>query len=719
MVRRAVTRTPRSSPWLPLALTLIAAPVLAQTPTTRQVSGSAFPVPRFIGVDAPCFSRRGSISGDGRFVAFDSIGTNVVNGDTNGHTDVFLRDVVANTSLRVSLTQSAGQGNNDSFNAAVSATGRFIAFESRASNLVPGDTNAASDVFVRDLGFGGTVSRVSVTATGGQITGASFSPAISADGRYVAFASSAANVVAGDTNGAMDVFVRDRVAGTTELVSVSSSGQVANGGSAKPVISADGRYVAFTSGASNLVANDTNGVADIFVRDRVLRATERVSVPPLVGQANGPSTACDISGDGRYVAFDSTATNLVGGDTNGVSDVFVRDRVAGVTTRASASTGGAEGNGASREPALSADGRYVAFVTDATNLGLLSDVHAGADIYLHDLLSGDTQIVSIDANGAQFVGNTPFGHPSINAGGRFVVFDGLGLSSPQTSRVVWLRDRAIVPGVSLSVSEASATEGGGLAGAGTLLFSVNLSARTTRNVTFRYWTEDVTTRAGSDYVRTVGTASIPPGAIATTIGVPVIGDSTCELARAMHLNIDVPDNATIADGQGTGTIRDDDCLTLMIGTFELSPEDAVVTAGEQVTYALSWTVPSGSWRSLDSLELRIGEGGELVWVRFDETTRTFAVVDPSTGRSSPAFAGGSPNVLAAGGAHVRLADTGFVTAGPDSPEVTLLVTLALGEAAAGATYPVEVQATSDAGQASGFEPRTSMTVVSRRPFQPR
>jgi Tol biopolymer transport system component len=195
----------------------------------------------------------------------------------------------------VSLTQSGGQGNNDSFGAAVSATGRFIAFQSRASNLVPGDTNGVTDVFVRDLGFGGTVARVSLTPTGGQVNAASQSPAISADGRYVAFVSSASTIVAGDTNGVSDVFVRDRIAGTTELVSLSTAGLAANGSSGQPAISADGRYVAFSSNASNLVANDTNGMEDVFVRDRVARMTDRVSVPPVVGQANSNSFAPDTA----------------------------------------------------------------------------------------------------------------------------------------------------------------------------------------------------------------------------------------------------------------------------------------------------------------------------------------------------------------------------------------------------------------------------------------
>lgn len=684
---------------------------LAQAPDTLLVSGNAFTVPGAIGVDAASSSSRGSLSGDGRFVAFSSAGTNLVNGDSNGFSDVFMRNLINPAQFRVSLTQSGGQGNGDSFSPAVSATGRFVAYTSRASNLVPGDTNGTADIFVRDLGFGGTVTRVNLTQTGGQANSISSSPAISADGRFVAFASSGSNLAAGDTNGTTDIFLRDLIAGTTEIVSVSTAGQVANGSSSAPVVSADGRYVAFASVASNLVGDDTNGFQDVFVRDRVARTTERASVG-AAGQTNGHSFKVDISGGGRYVAFDSAATNLVSGDGNGVNDVFVRDRIAGTTARVSVNRSGAEGNASSRDPVISADGRHVAFVTDATNLGLGEDIRAGADIYHHDRTSRTTQIVSIDPDRLLF-GSGNFGNPSISAEGRFVVFDGIERSSPQISRNVWLRDRAVDPGVRLSVSEASATEGS-LFGTGTLLFSVNLSARTTENVTFQYWTEDVTARSGSDYVRAVGTASIPPGQISTTIAVGAAGNLTCENQETMNLNIDVPQGATIGDGQGVGTIRDDDCPSRTVGEFDLSPADAVVAAGERVTYAFSWTVPSESWTDLDSLEFRVGEDGEVLWLRFDETTRTFALVDPWSGRSGPGFAAGRHARLSSGWAHVHLADTQVVTDGPDSPEVTLLLDVSFARRVAGAEFPIEVQATNDDGDESGFEPAGSVTVVRRR-----
>jgi Tol biopolymer transport system component len=240
---------------------------------------------------------------------------------------------------RVPVDAGGQQANSDSFEPAISAAGRFVAFASYASNLVPGDTNNDFDVFVRDRKAQVT-QRVSVGPGGQQANGNSFEPAISADGRLVAFSSGASNLVPGDTNGTSDVFVRDRKAQVTRRVSVGPGGQQANGESLKPAISAHGRLVAFSSGASNLVPGDTNGTSDVFVRDRVAQVTRRISVGPGGQQANGGSHSPAISADGRFVAFVSRASNLVAGDTNGASDVFVRDRVAQVTRRVSVGSGG-------------------------------------------------------------------------------------------------------------------------------------------------------------------------------------------------------------------------------------------------------------------------------------------------------------------------------------------------------------------------------------------
>jgi Tol biopolymer transport system component len=371
-----------------------------------------------------------AVSADGRYVAFGSYASNLVPGGTNGYADVFARDRLAGTTELVSVSSSGGQGDYGSGGMApsISADGRYVAFVSEASNLVPGDTNAHQDIFVRDRLAGATM-RVSVSSSGEQGDNDSRFASISGDGRYVAFHSYASNLVPGDTNGTWDVFVRDRVLGVTERVSVSTGGEQTNGQSYYPSISGDGRYVAFQSDASNLVPGDTNGCFDVFVRDRLSGTTERVSVSSAEEQGNWHSQLPCISADGRYVAFHSSATNLVPGDTNvspygdPLPDVFVRDRAAGLTELVSVSTGGQQGNGGSGYPGLSvsADGRYVAFDSEATNL-VPGDTNGTWDIFVRDRLLGTTERVSVSTGGEQ--GNDYSGGyaVSISADGRYVAF---------------------------------------------------------------------------------------------------------------------------------------------------------------------------------------------------------------------------------------------------------------------------------------------------------
>ena len=223
---------------------------------------------------------RPAISADGRFVAFINYGSNLVDGDTNENPDVFVRDRTAETTTRVSVNSDEGQShsaNGEIRSVAISADGRYVAFDSEMGSLVPGDTNEERDVFVRDRTTG-TTRRVSVSSSQRQANDFAGSVSISADGRYVAFTSGASNLVAGDTNGRNDVFVRDRSAAATRRVSVSSNQRQANNHSAEPQLSADGTYVAFRSAASNLVSGDTNRGEDVFVRYRPTAATRRVSV---------------------------------------------------------------------------------------------------------------------------------------------------------------------------------------------------------------------------------------------------------------------------------------------------------------------------------------------------------------------------------------------------------------------------------------------------------
>src|SRR3990170_4575657 len=247
----------------------------------------------------------------------------------------------------------------------------------------------------------GTTERASVSTAGAQGDAISGYPAISGDGRYVAFRSAASNLVPGDDNAVQDIFVHDRQTGATERVSVTSAGGQATNYSDEPAISGDGRYVAFRSPATNLVAADTNALSDVFVHDRQTGATERVSVTSAGGQGSGGhSYEPSVSDDGRYVAFRSRATNLVAGDTNGTDDVFVRDRQTGVTVRVSVDSSGVQGNGGSYEPSVSGDGRYVAFRSVASNL-VPGDDNAVQDIFVHDRQTGATERVSVTSAGGQ------------------------------------------------------------------------------------------------------------------------------------------------------------------------------------------------------------------------------------------------------------------------------------------------------------------------------
>src|SRR5581483_5027731 len=365
-----------------------------------------------------------ALSGDGRTVAYASAAPDLVAGDTNGVTDVFVSDRTKNQTVRVSVGAGGAEANGPSATdsaPALSADGQIVAFASEASNLVAGDTNNAEDVFVYDRAAG-TTTRVSVGPGGAQAGGDSYDPAVSGDGRYVAFASDAADLVPGDTNRATDVFVHDRVAGTTTRVSVGPGGAQAGGVSSKPSLSGDGRVLAFLSDAPDLVAGDTNGdtVADVFVRDLETGTTTEVrgnggDGPP----GDGPSGAPRLSADGRTVAFASAAANLVPGDTNGVTDAFVFDRAARTVERVSLGPGGVEGDHDSAAPAVSADGRFVAFASDATNL-VPTDTNRRTDVFVRDRRLGTTSRVSLGPRAAE--GDRPSTEPGISADGRYVSF---------------------------------------------------------------------------------------------------------------------------------------------------------------------------------------------------------------------------------------------------------------------------------------------------------
>jgi Tol biopolymer transport system component len=386
-----------------------------------------------------------AISADGRLVAFYSDASNLVAGDTNRARDVFVRERATGATSRVSVSGSGAEGNSHSFAPALSADGRLVAFHSHASNLVGGDQNGVDDVFVHDRQTRST-TRVTTAAGGGDPNGGSYSPVISADGRLVAFLSDASNLVAGDGNGVRDVFVHDRGTGATSRVSVSSSGDEGNLASTGIAISADGRFVAFASFAANLVADDANEFSDIFLRDLAAGTTKRVSLYPGNVEADGNSMRPALSADGGIVAFDSEAFNLDWTDTNEFFDVYVTARENGTPVRVSVDDSIGVGSGASQSPALSSDGRFVAFSSEASNLSA-GDTNGATDVFLHDRASGATSRVSVDNAGSE--GNGDSLRPAVSGDGSVLAFESsaTNLVAGDTNRFtdVFVRDRAGTP----------------------------------------------------------------------------------------------------------------------------------------------------------------------------------------------------------------------------------------------------------------------------------
>jgi Tol biopolymer transport system component len=340
-----------------------------------------------------------SISADGRYVAFGSLASNLVAGDSNGFADVFVRDLQTGTTARISLPPGGGQANGNSAlgsPAMISANGRYVAFSSTAQNLAPGKPDFTREVYVADR-QAGTLVRASVPQAGGWENGASDAASVSNDG-VAAFQSAASNLVANDGNGARDVFLRDTTAGTTLLVSHAPTGEAANGASMAglPGITPDGARVVFSSGASNLVPDDTNLASDVFLYDRAADAFGLVSTGDGGAPAKGTSTDPSVSDDGRWVAFASFAANIVPGDGDGTTDIFVRDMSSGTTQRASVTPDGGDPDGISQLPTLSPDGAEVAFASKATNL--VPADGAGWDIFAHRVES-DGASPAIDCAG--------------------------------------------------------------------------------------------------------------------------------------------------------------------------------------------------------------------------------------------------------------------------------------------------------------------------------
>jgi len=530
-----------------------------------------------------------STSGDGRLVAFVAVAQDLVAGRPgNLVKNVYVRDSRTGVTTLASIAADGSDANGDSNNPVLSANGRYLVFQSAASNIVANDNNMSIDLFRRDL-LTGTTTLVSVNATGTAPAGGfSVKGSISADGRYVAFQSTAADLVANiDTNGRVDAFLRDMQTGTTTLVSRDPFGTQSDPqGAYSPQISADGRFVVYDRNAMEPWRRDMQ--TDTFVR----------AVNGFGGQA--PNSTCytnAISGDGRYVVFSSWATNLVSSGS-GNPQIYVSDMQTG-TTRVAALMADGTPSFTAYNPSISADGRYVAFQSVSSPVGDLSD--GNGKIYVRDLQANTTIKVSNNWLGSADSGGMSE-NPSISADGRVVSF--LSLSPimlpgddngrEDVFRVELPQDPSLPL---LSIADATIVEGD--SGTRQLNFTVSLSAPATSTVAFLPSTAEGTASAGVDYLPNNWTVYIPAGQSSTTVAVDIVGDSTVEADESFNFYIDSANGVRIADGRAIGTIVNDDVPP----PPSISVGDVVISEGNSgtklATFTATLSAPAASTVSFD------------------------------------------------------------------------------------------------------------------------
>ena len=400
-------------------IAVLTTPALA----TSLVSPPAPPLALSTGAAADCHNP--GVTADGRFVVFVSAADNLVTNDNNGAFDLFVRDRQLGRTILVSVN-SAGtrSGNGASHSPTISANGQFVVFESAASNLVTNDNNNAADVFVRDL-VAGTTTLVSVNI-GGTAPGNSEStaPTLTPDGRYVLFTSRASTLANGDSNNALDLFVRDLVLGTTKLVTRNYQNTASFAGTyviwdGNRQISDDGRWVAFHSAAANLVPSDTNAKSDVFARDLQVSTNHAASLNPAgTTLGNGNSQTASMDATGRFVVFQSVASNLSPLDTNANSDVFRRNLISRTTRLASVNTNGvSSSSGSSFSPVLSKQGNVAVFLSTANDLVAGDTNSAGADLFRRDFDADSTMLVDW-----KVAPGTDTSVPALSADGRFVLY---------------------------------------------------------------------------------------------------------------------------------------------------------------------------------------------------------------------------------------------------------------------------------------------------------
>ena len=349
-----------------------------------------------------------NISLDGRYVSFRSYRSFDAS-DPNGFTQIYVYDRDTDTFELVSKNGAGVKGNGLSQGSSISGDGRYVAFRTRASNLDAADIDSFWDIYVYDRDAD-TLELVSKNTAGVKGNGDSYFASMSLDGRYVVFRANSTNLDAADTDDTPDIFIYDRNADTLELVSKNAAGIKGNGFSSYPSINGDGRYVAFYTQSSNLGAGDTDHTPDVFVYDRDTDTLDLVSKNTAGVKGNSASLHPSISVDGRYVVFRTSSTNLDAADTDDITDIYVYDRDTDTLELVSKNAAGVKGNAMSAGAFVSANGRYVAFYTESTNLDA-SDSDEFADVYVHDRDAGVLELVSQSTAGEK--GNNHSFHPSV------------------------------------------------------------------------------------------------------------------------------------------------------------------------------------------------------------------------------------------------------------------------------------------------------------------
>lgn len=361
---------------------------------------------------------RPAISADGRVVVFQSTSPNLVSGDSSGARHIYAYDRITKEMTRVSVNDSGKPGNKQSFGASISDDGRYVAFISDATNLVEGDSNDKQDVFVRDRKKSTTV-RISVSNGGEQADKDCHEVVITADGRLLAFSSMASTLDENTNNRSADIFLCDRAAQFVRRITRSQEGYEADHDSGEPSISANGRFVAFYSHATNMVSNDTNRAPDIYLFDSLNGTTELISVASNRMIGNRDSRRPRVSGDGRFVVFESWADNLVPDDKNETPDIFLRDRESKKTICVSTNMDGKPGNDESRDPRISDDGNFVVFTSYASDL-VAGDTNNLPDVFLYDRKTRKTERVNLTDKREQAAGRS--GEAALSGDGKWVAF---------------------------------------------------------------------------------------------------------------------------------------------------------------------------------------------------------------------------------------------------------------------------------------------------------